>query len=70
MIADVVEGLRKSFNDGVTRSIQWRLTQLRRLESLITENESKLSAALFADLRKCKMEAYVTEVKFGLDCII
>ncbi len=49
------------FKTGITRTYEFRRTQLKKLESIIRENESQIAAALYKDLRKHPQEAYMTE---------
>jgi aldehyde dehydrogenase (NAD+) len=62
--AEVVGRLRATFNSGVTRPLDWRVSQLQRLRSLLVENEQELIEALWADLRKNAAEAKVQEIDF------
>ncbi|MEU9167057.1 aldehyde dehydrogenase family protein [Streptomyces sp. NPDC048420] len=62
--AEVVGRLRKTFNTGVTRPLDWRVDQLRRLRALLVENEQELIEALWADLRKNPAEAKTQEIDF------
>ncbi|MGP4052761.1 aldehyde dehydrogenase family protein [Streptomyces sp. 2A115] len=62
--AEVVGRLRATFNSGVTRSLDWRVSQLQRLRALLVENEQELIEALWADLRKNAAEAKVQEIDF------
>lgn len=62
--ADVVGRLRATFNTGVTRGLDWRVSQLQRLRALLVENEQELIEALWADLRKNAAEAKVQEIDF------
>lgn len=62
--ADVVKRLRSTFESGRTRPIEWRITQLKALRTLLTEGEPELSAALAADLGKSAIEGFVTEIAF------
>jgi aldehyde dehydrogenase (NAD+) len=50
--------LRAPVQRGLTRSLAWRLEQLKRLDDLLTEEKSALLAALEADLGKPPLEAY------------
>lgn len=47
--------------------INERITQLKKLKSLIKENEPRILRALKADLGKCSFEGYSTEVGFVLE---
>ncbi|MFI7301349.1 aldehyde dehydrogenase family protein [Streptomyces sp. NPDC050121] len=62
--AEVVGRLRATFNTGVTRPLDWRVDQLRRLRALLVENEQELLDALWADLRKNAVEAKMQEIDF------
>ncbi|MFG3034944.1 aldehyde dehydrogenase family protein [Streptomyces sp. NPDC048253] len=62
--AEVVGRLRATFNTGVTRGLDWRVDQLRRLRALLVENEQELIEALWADLRKNAAEAKTQEIDF------
>ncbi|MDX3242221.1 aldehyde dehydrogenase family protein [Streptomyces sp. ME18-1-4] len=62
--AEVVGRLRATFNTGVTRRLDWRVNQLRRLRALLVENEQELIEALWADLRKNAAEAETQEIDF------
>jgi acyl-CoA reductase-like NAD-dependent aldehyde dehydrogenase len=59
---DIVQSLRKSFNSNVTKSIDWRIKQLKGLERLLIENESAICSALEKDLNKHAQETVVTEI--------
>lgn len=57
-----VKAQREFFASGATRSLDFRLEQLRKLKAGIEKNEKALAAALLADLGKSEMEAYATEI--------
>jgi len=48
----VLERLRGAFRSGVTRSIQFRLTQLEAMMSLFEDNETLILEAMHKDLAK------------------
>jgi len=58
--------LRKAFSSGITRPIDWRRDQLRRLEALIQQNEKELTDALRQDLGKCTSESWITDLGLAL----
>ncbi len=66
-IHESLEGLRRNFRHGTTQSLEFRLSQLRRLRQLIEENERRLLLALRQDLNKPEFEAYAAEVGFVLE---
>lgn len=53
---------RRFFATGRTRSVAFRLEQLQRLETAVRSREEALLDALYADLRKSRGEAYMTEL--------
>ena len=53
---------QRFFASGATRGREFRLSQLHRLERMITENEDSICAALQADLGKSAIEAYSSEI--------
>ena len=50
------------YKSGATRSLGFRKEQLKKLESLIRNNEQLIEEALYKDLRKHKQEVYMTEL--------
>lgn len=60
-IPGVVSSLRKTFNSGRTRSIEWRHDQLRALSRFVRERQDQIFEALRADLGKAPMEALLAE---------
>jgi len=61
-IPGVVAALRKHFESGRTRPLEWRRAQLERLEACVRECGDELVAALAADLRKPELEARAADV--------
>lgn len=62
----VVNGLRHSFNSGITRPAAWRRSQLQRMRDMLVEREADFEAALQADLGKSPLESQITEIGFLL----
>jgi aldehyde dehydrogenase (NAD+) len=60
--APLIARQRAFFRTGATRSLEFRRTQLRKLERAIENRETQLGEALHADLRKSPHEAYLTEI--------
>lgn len=54
--------LRTVFAEGHTRERGWRLEQLAGLEALLGERESEIVAALWDDLRRSRVEAWMGDV--------
>jgi aldehyde dehydrogenase (NAD+) len=61
-IPDLVANLRARFQSGETRPIEWRLEQLKKLESMLRDNEATISKALTADLRKPAIEGFLMDI--------
>jgi aldehyde dehydrogenase (NAD+) len=49
-LADQVAAIRGVFAGGRTRTVDWRLRQLRGIERLLDENEGQIATALAQDL--------------------
>jgi acyl-CoA reductase-like NAD-dependent aldehyde dehydrogenase len=60
--AATVQCQRAFFQSGATRPLEFRRTQLRKLQEAMAAQEHVLVAALHADLRKSPHEAYTTEI--------
>lgn len=58
----LIENQKIFFNTGKTKSLAFRLRTLTRLESVLEEMEQEVCQALYKDLHKSKMEAYLTEI--------
>lgn len=58
----IVQKQRAFFNTGKTKSIEFRIEQLKKLRQIIVDNEKAIIQALHDDLRKSELEAYATEV--------
>ena len=55
---------RNYFRSGATRSAEWRESQLVALRSMIKEHAKEFYAALWADLRRSRIEADWVDVKY------
>jgi acyl-CoA reductase-like NAD-dependent aldehyde dehydrogenase len=64
--ASIIARQRAFFQSGATRSTDFRLAQLRNLQSMLESHETELLAALHADLGKSAHEAYTSEIAFLL----
>ena len=58
---------RKYFLSGKTRTVEWREAQLDALHALTTERADDLCAALWKDLRRNRVDADATDVKYVAD---
>lgn len=59
---EVYSGKRAFFDAGKTKTIDFRLLQLERLEQLVRSNEERILVALAKDLGKPTFEAYTSEI--------
>ncbi len=60
--ASLLKRQRAYFFSGATLPIDFRINQLKKLKSLIQSHEAEIIDALKKDLRKCEMEAIVSEI--------
>jgi len=61
-----MQSLRNFFDSGETMSYHFRKVQLQKLKNAVLQHEQDLYSALYADLKKNKEEAWVTEIGFLL----
>ncbi|KAE8663612.1 Aldehyde dehydrogenase family 3 member I1 [Hibiscus syriacus] len=60
--AVLVNRLRKTFNSGKTKSYEWRISQLESISKMVDEKEKEIIEALYEDLSKPELEAYLSEI--------
>jgi acyl-CoA reductase-like NAD-dependent aldehyde dehydrogenase len=65
-ISDIAHIQRNFFREGKTRSISFRIMQLKILKRAIRQNEDRILEALWADLRKPPLEGYGAEIAFSI----
>ncbi|XP_068124817.1 aldehyde dehydrogenase family 3 member A2-like isoform X2 [Hyperolius riggenbachi] len=65
MMKQIVDKSRKAFATGKTRSLDFRVQQLKAFRRMLTENEAVFKKALKEDLHKNEFAAYTYEI-FGL----
>lgn len=58
--------MKAFFNAGHTQSYAFRISQLKRLQQCILQQEQAIQAALYQDLKKSPEECWVTETGFVL----
>ncbi|OJJ23903.1 aldehyde dehydrogenase [marine bacterium AO1-C] len=61
-VAQLVKNQRRYFKTNVTKSIDFRLEQLKKLKKLLVEHEDELHQAIFNDFGKSKYENQLTEI--------
>jgi aldehyde dehydrogenase (NAD+) len=52
----IVDGQRRTFRSGISRTYEWRMEQLDRMARLLSENERELHASLEADFKTATQE--------------
>ena len=60
--AELVQSQRNFFFSNETKSVAFRIKMLKKLRSVIKENEQKLYDAIYADFKKPKFEVLETEL--------
>ena len=63
-LAENVSRLRRTFQSGKTRPLEWRRSQLEALQRMFVEHAGDFEAAMKADLHKSSFEVYSTEIGF------
>lgn len=63
-IADIVNRQRNFFREGKTKSVSFRISQLKGLKRAIRQNEKVILDSLWTDLRKPALEGYGAEIAF------
>ena len=61
-VHETVEKQRQFFQSGKTLDIKWRKEQLIRLKIAVQTYEKELAEALYRDLGRSEMEAYLTDI--------
>jgi aldehyde dehydrogenase (NAD+) len=62
LMEEVVDRQRTAFRAGKSKSYDFRISQLKRLESMLRDNENEFTEALMKDLGRCRMEAVVRDM--------
>ena len=61
-IHDIVLRQRSFFRTGVTLDVKWRKEQLKKLKQAVIDNREMLESALYEDLGKSPVEAYLCDI--------
>ena len=61
-IESIIEKQRIFFNSNSTKSIDFRLEQLKKLKNVLQQNETVLFQAIYTDFKKSEFETYTTEL--------
>lgn len=65
-IQTIVENQKKFFKTHATKSLDFRIANLKKFKVAILKYEEKISDALWLDLHKSREEAYLTEISIVL----
>ncbi len=65
--SELVEKQRAYFRTGATRSLEFRLAMLKKLQAAIRDSAQLIEEALVKDMNKCPSETYMTETGILLD---
>ncbi|HPE86823.1 MAG TPA: aldehyde dehydrogenase [Bacteroidales bacterium] len=60
--AQIISQQRAFFNSNQTKDIAFRIEQLRKMQSLLKENEKLLYKAIYDDFKKSEFETYASEL--------
>jgi acyl-CoA reductase-like NAD-dependent aldehyde dehydrogenase len=66
MSKQLIEEQRKHFATGKTKSLDYRLEQLKKLKQAILDQENSIVKALHQDLRKPELDSYLTEIRVSI----
>lgn len=58
----LVKELRENYKSSKTKTYEWRVSQLKGIEKMLEEKEKAIAEALYKDLSKPELEAFVSEV--------
>lgn len=59
---DILKKQREFFNSNQTKTIDFRIQQLKKLRKLLTDNESLLNDAIYADFKKSAFDTFTNEL--------
>lgn len=60
--ANILEGQNSFFKTHTTKSVEFRIDQLKKLKQAFLKHQKNLEKALYLDLRKSQIEAFATEI--------
>ena len=61
-IKGIVDAQRRFFRTGATLDVSWRIKQLKKLKAAVIAHEAEFEQALFEDLGRSKVEAYLCDI--------
>lgn len=61
-IREIINNQRVFFKSGKTLDVKWRIEQLKKLKAAVLAYEEELEDALYKDLGRSKVEAYLCDI--------
>jgi aldehyde dehydrogenase (NAD+) len=61
-ISKIFQAQKELFNSNKTKDVDFRIQQLKKLESVLRENEKALEDAIYKDFKKSSFQNYLTEL--------
>ena len=61
-VHEIVSKQRQFFRTGATLDVKWRIGQLKKLKQAVIDNRDMLESALYEDLNKSPIEAYLCDL--------
>jgi aldehyde dehydrogenase (NAD+) len=61
-VPHIVKDLQRTVRSGITRTVEWRMQQLRAILKLVQENEERITQVLAQDIGKPSHEVFLTEI--------
>ncbi|MCK5782196.1 MAG: aldehyde dehydrogenase [Flavobacteriales bacterium] len=59
---ELVDSQREYFNSNITKDVNFRISQLKKLKKILADNEDLLDEAIYKDFKKSSFENYATEL--------
>jgi aldehyde dehydrogenase (NAD+) len=59
---EIVDNQRAFFNSNKTKDVDWRIQQLKKLRTILKQNESLLYQAIYIDFKKSAFDTYTYEL--------
>lgn len=63
---ETVQNQHEYFRRNITKDVEFRKAQLKKLHRILTENEAKLNAAIYADFKKSAFDNFTNEMSLIL----
>ena len=59
--SEIIQRQRDFFNTDATKSVEFRIAQLKKLQSLLIQNEKVFYEAIYSDFKKSEFDTYASE---------